>query len=576
MTDQVVRNDGVLLNALTGLGTNADSTIYTQVTSVHRLGQAQLDQLCQVWPLNVACTAFPDSATAKGWSISWPEGTSGKIKQDFDKYRSVIGTRTKDSDLRDQAISSDAEIIRWAGYLANVYRGAAIVLNIDDGRRPDEPVDTKNIKTIREIEVLDSFQIYPDPTKVANPLKAQHFHLQIAPDWHPGLRGMYDRGGLSRVNGYYTYPIHRSRIIRVPGVPVPPQVMRYNNGWDRSLLEVVWDQYTAWESVTKATQHLVKDYSLFVYKLSGFADMMTEGNEAAIRTRVQSLSLMASIMGGVCLDNDQESVEFVQRSFAGLNDLMSQFRDMLIGATGIPHTILFGESPSGLGATGEAEEKTWAKKVDAYQNGWVLAALNRMYQLIFLAKDGPTGGKPLEGWSIAFNPLLEQTEAEKIANRASQAQTDNVYVQMGALVPEEIRQSRFGGPEYSLETTLDDDAFKKAQEQPAADPAAGAAPADPAGVPVDGEVPAPAGPPPELAPEEMSLEELQGMRGDSARADSETGDRFSDKDLHAQALREAKSKFKIWPSAYGSGWLTKRYKSLYRSKHGGLENAFTR
>lgn len=572
MTD-AIRNDGVLINALTGMGTASDATLYTEVGAVHRLGQGQLDQLCQVWPLNVACTAFPDAATAKGWEIAWPEGVGDEVKKKFETYRNVVGTKTKDSDLRDQPLASDREIIRWAGYLANVYRGAAIVLNVDDGRSPQEPIDTENIRTIREIEVLDSFQLYPGQTAIANPLKTTHYHLQVTPDWHPGLKSMFE-GRLARSGGHYSYPIHRSRVIRVPGVPVPPQVMRYNNGWDRSLLEVVWDQYSAWASMTKGVENLVKDYSLFVYQIAGFGDMMTEGNEAAIRQRIASLQMMASIMGGVVLDKEEESVNFVSRQFSGLNDLVGSYRDILIGALGIPHTILFGESPSGLGATGESEEKTWAKKVGAYQEGWVLSALNRLYQLIFLAKDGPTGGKPLEGWSIAFNPLLEQTEAEKIANRASQAQTDNTYLQAGVLVPEEVRQSRFGGADYSFETTLNDEAFAKAQEQGAE---GGPPPADgapPAGEASEGESePAPpAVPPPELAPEEMSLEELQGARGDSMRIDA--GDRFSDKDLHKQALREAKAKFKIWPSAYGSGWLTKRYKELYQGKHGDLKGAF--
>tara|TARA_R110002012_G_scaffold233353_1_gene406491 strand:+ start:2811 stop:2984 length:174 start_codon:yes stop_codon:yes gene_type:complete len=31
--------------------------------------------------------------------------------------------------------------------------------------------------------------------------------------------------------------------------------------------------------------------------------------------------------------------------------------------------------------------------------------------------------------------------------------------------------------------------------------------------------------------------------------------------LYARVKAEAKRKFKVWPSAYGSGWLTKTYKS---------------
>jgi hypothetical protein len=292
----------------------------------------------------------------------------------------------------------------------------------------------------------------------------------------------------------------------------------------------------------------VKDYSLFVYQVAGFGDMMTEGNEAAIRQRITSLQMMASLMGGVVLDKDEESVNFVSRQFSGLNDLIGSYRDMLIGALGIPHTILFGESPSGLGATGESEEKTWAKKVGAYQEGWPLAALNRIYQLIFLAKDGPTGGKPLNGWSIAFNPLLEQTEAEKIANRSSQAQTDSVYLTAGVLVPEEVRQSRFGGAAFSFETTLDDEAFQKAQQQPEM-------PMD-EGIPEEGFEDAPVEEgefADELPPEEedMSLEELEGERGDSVRLDA-----------LAIATQEAQQRFVIWPSRYAVAWRDRRYQEL--------------
>ncbi|MEL6853512.1 MAG: phage portal protein [Cyanobacteria bacterium J06607_13] len=561
VSDQI-RNDGVLINTLTGMGTDRDVTQYTAVGGAQQLAQASLDQLCQVWPLSVAVTAFPNAATSKGWALSWPEGTDDQVRKDFDKYRAVIGTRTKDSDLRDQPLASDKEILRWAGFLSNIYRGAAIVLNIDDGRPPHEPIDTGNIRTIREIEVLDSFQIYPSPTAVSNPLKAEHYHLQVTPGWHPGLKGMFDGQPRSEGGGYYGYPIHRSRVIRVPGVPVPPQVMRYNNGWDRSLLEVVWDRYSAWESVNTGVENLIKDYSLFVYKLSGFSDLILEENEDAIRARVKSLQIMASVMGGVMLDKDEEEVSFVNRSFTGLNDLSASFRDMLIGALGIPHTILFGESPSGLGATGEAEEKTWAKKVGDYQGGWPLAALTRLYQLIFLAKDGPTSGKPLDGWEIAFNPLLEQTEAEKIANRAAQAQIDTTYKDAEILVKEEIRKSRFGGTEYSFETMLDDEVYAKAQQQAAA--AQGGEGGGEQSV-------SPEMPPAELAPEEMSLEELQGDRRDSARPDS---GRFGDKDLYAQAETEAREKFKIWPTTYSSQWLQRRYKELYKAKNGDLKGAF--
>ena len=50
--------------------------------------------------------------------------------------------------------------------------------------------------------------------------------------------------------------------------------------------------------------------------------------------------------------------------------------------------------------------------------------------------------------------------------------------------------------------------------------------------------------------------------------------KFTDEALHQQAIAEAKSKFAIWPSAYASGWATRRYKELYKAKKGRSAGAF--
>ena len=41
-----------------------------------------------------------------------------------------------------------------------------------------------------------------------------------------------------------------------------------------------------------------------------------------------------------------------------------------------------------------------------------------------------------------------------------------------------------------------------------------------------------------------------------------------DQKLYAQVKRKAKKTFKVWPSAYGSGWLVKEYKRRFAEKHG--------
>ena len=50
--------------------------------------------------------------------------------------------------------------------------------------------------------------------------------------------------------------------------------------------------------------------------------------------------------------------------------------------------------------------------------------------------------------------------------------------------------------------------------------------------------------------------------------------KFRDKALHAKAVASAKSKFKVWPSAYASGYVVQQYKRLYKKKHGSMSGAF--
>ena len=50
---------------------------------------------------------------------------------------------------------------------------------------------------------------------------------------------------------------------------------------------------------------------------------------------------------------------------------------------------------------------------------------------------------------------------------------------------------------------------------------------------------------------------------------------FKDKELHQQAIAAAKAKFKVWPSAVAGAYVTRKYKELYKRKHGSMEKAFS-
>jgi hypothetical protein len=49
---------------------------------------------------------------------------------------------------------------------------------------------------------------------------------------------------------------------------------------------------------------------------------------------------------------------------------------------------------------------------------------------------------------------------------------------------------------------------------------------------------------------------------------------FTDEALHSRAVAAAKAKFKVWPSAYASGYVVQQYKRMYKEKHGSTSGAF--
>jgi len=59
--------------------------------------------------------------------------------------------------------------------------------------------------------------------------------------------------------------------------------------------------------------------------------------------------------------------------------------------------------------------------------------------------------------------------------------------------------------------------------------------------------------------------DLEEVRGDV---------KFTDAALHSRAVAAAKAKFKVWPSAYASGYVVQQYKRMYKEKHGSTSGAF--
>lgn len=543
-----VRADG-LQNVLIGMGTGRDKAQYTKTTATVFLAQEELENLYGEWLPRRIVDIYADQATRKGFKVLF--GGDGVKAEEVQGIEQVI---------EDLYI---LEHLNLAAKNARLYGGACLLLFIDDGRPAYMPVDKRNIRRIEDIECLDRWQIAPviNEENLYDYSKATYYQI-ISGDL---------------INQPQLTYIHKDRILRFDGDWLPYRIRQRNYGWGMSSLQTVYDSFRHYWTGLNSAATLLTEFDIFVHKVRGLAAMLAAGKESSIRDRLQVNDMSKSIYRGYAIDAEKEELEFISRNFGGIGEILEKLRVDIIGASKIPHTVLFGESPSGLGSTGRSEERDFAKTLADYQSVHFKRPIKKLMEMIMLSKEGPTKGELPESWRISFNPLFELNEREMADVRARVAAVDGRYIQLGVLSPKEVADARYGGSEWSMELTLDPSVVRELPAQ------AGGGSTQKGG---DGKMAVPPGGRDPMNEENGTLpmdgsREVEDSREDAAGLflprdlEKVRGDvTFTDKELHSRAVSAAKSKFKVWPSAYASGYVVQQYKQMYKKKHGSLSGAF--
>lgn len=536
MSEGGLRADG-LQNVLIGMGTGRDKSQYTKSTPIVFLGQEELENLYGEWLPRRIIDIYADQATRKGFKVLF--GGEGVRAEEVQGVEQII---------EELYI---LENLNLAAKNSRLYGGACLLLYIDDGRPAYMPVDKRNIRRVEEIECLDRWQIAPviNEENLYDYSKATYYQI-ISGDLinEPTL----------------TY-IHKDRILRFDGDWLPYRVRQRNYGWGMSSLQTIYDSFRHYWTGLNSAATLLTEFDIFVHKVRGLAAMLAAGKEGSIRDRLQVNDMSKSIYRGYAIDAEKEELEFISRNFGGIGDVLEKLRVDIIGASKIPHTLLFGESPGGLGSTGRSEERDFAKQLADYQAAHFKRPIKKLMEYIMLSKEGPTQGKVPDSWRVQFNPLFELNEREMADVRARVAAVDGRYIQLGVLSPKEVAEARYGGSEWSMELTLDPSVIRELPNQGGsgklAVPPGGRDPMNEENgtLPMDGsrEVEDSAG--------LFMPRDLEEVRGDV---------KFTDGELHSRAVSAAKAKFKVWPSAYASGYVVQQYKQMYKKKHGSLSGAF--
>jgi hypothetical protein len=191
--------------------------------------------------------------------------------------------------------------------------------------------------------------------------------------------------------------------------------------------------------------------------VKGLEDIMHEPDGfKLLADRMDQIDMTKSFLNTVMIDADQESLTKLSSPVGGLSELVDKLIQVFSAVSEYPVTLLMGESPAGLNATGASDIRLYYDSIHAKQETKLQSPLETLCKWIQLCKAGEFHGTELESWKVVFQPLYEMSETEVVNNKKTTAETDKIYTEMGALYETEVRRSRFGGDAYSHETVLDE------------------------------------------------------------------------------------------------------------------------
>lgn len=417
-------------NVLTGLGTSNDKGTYAEVVPTV-LTQQQCEDLWRGDDMaDMIVTALPSEAMQ-----AKPTLTIASIEDAEIRAAAVDAVMTALSDLKvKQSLLKALEYER-------AYGGAAIYVGAVDGATDAAtPLRMSSIRAIRHLTVFERRQLVP----------VQWQEDPMEPDY--GKPWLYEVQAFSGVGT--GQKVHASRLVIFRGRRVTDRNPTENDGWGDSVLSLAWDALRIFNQAFAGVGYTMLDFSVAIMKIKGLAAIVAANSPDAVANRAQAIELGRSIAKTILIDAEEE-YERKTTTLAGVPDVLSQLSTRLAAAARMPISKLFGQSASGLNATGEGDSRNWYDAVAAYQEDHVRPPYEQLLRLIFASKSGPTKGIEPENWSLKFPSLWQPTEKERAETRKIVAETDQINYDMGLVTSEELRNARFGGEEYSAETEID-------------------------------------------------------------------------------------------------------------------------
>ena len=354
---------------------------------------------------------------------AWPKLTSDIEPKELTKLDRVLRkTNTKNNLLT---------AMKWA----RLFGGAGALMIIDGQESElDKPLDLDEVPigSFRGVIPFDRWAgIYPGTNICTDIRRPVDFNL-------PETYRVQGTGGQS-------FEVHASRILRFTGPTVPTPEREAYSFWGISVIEPVLQELKKRDNVSANIAALTFRANILGLKWPDLAALMSglgmPGNAGMqFEQRMSQLNHLLSNQSLVPIPADGE-ITTAQYSFSGLGEVYQQFCLDISGAAQIPVARLWGRTITGLGQTGDGDERIYCERIATDQDSDLRPQLEKLYPVLCASELGEVP----DDLDLNFPSLAVPDDKDKAELAKSVADVVTVAMNGGIISPrtaaKELRQS---------------------------------------------------------------------------------------------------------------------------------------
>ncbi|MFI2901344.1 DUF1073 domain-containing protein [Klebsiella aerogenes] len=255
--------------------------------------------------------------------------------------------------------------------------------------------------------------------------------------------------------------VHASRLQTMISRPVPDMLKPTYSFRGISLTQLAMPYVDNWLRTQQSVSDTVKQFSITGVK-TDLQQYLQPGGATDLVNRAALFNQMRDNRNIAFLDMTTEEFFQINTPLSGLSDLQAQAQEQQCAVSGQPLVKAFGITPSGLNATSDGEIRVWYDRVAGYQARTITPIMETVLRLIQLSLFGEIDESIFWEWE----KLHELTALEDADRQYKEAQTDQIYVELQTVTPQQVSKrlnndatSMYSGTLQSddLEDVADDD-----------------------------------------------------------------------------------------------------------------------